>query len=392
MMPRQIWTPRFLDASTKLQRALFALRMFLRCFISTRSFAHRSRLANARHSRHSRCSSALPLSSLSSSRYPPRSRGSQRSGSGGHSCSFRFCSLAAHYALRFSPLGGSLRFATRSERTRRRLRRRRLRPDQTWPRRPRDDVWCGRVERSEWCCVSFLSFFFCDSRLACGSLRLRCSYAAFSGSYGRGPLVQLFRAESGAQQEDVSESWMLTLSLLLCMIRFPPARHVSTFLDWLVGSVALHCFPAFSRPLFAALSLLGISTLFPSPRSDALPLLGTSLHASPRLPRLAACLTRCSALRTSHRSGSMAERLPILHLVGLPSTSLQNSHALLHHTLGNGSFDTFSAMSSHLVATVGILKKGSRWTEEVDRVMGVALTEVCPRGCEEIGALNRLIV
>ncbi|KAJ9100375.1 hypothetical protein QFC20_005441 [Naganishia adeliensis] len=77
-------------------------------------------------------------------------------------------------------------------------------------------------------------------------------------------------------------------------------------------------------------------------------------------------------------AGSMAERLPILHLVGLPSTRLQGSHALLHHTLGNGSFGTFAAMSSHLVATVGILKQGSRWTEEVDRVMGVALTEPYP--------------
>lgn len=77
-------------------------------------------------------------------------------------------------------------------------------------------------------------------------------------------------------------------------------------------------------------------------------------------------------------AGSMAERLPILHLVGLPSTKLQSSHALLHHTLGNGSFDTFSAMSSHLVASVGVLKQGSRWTEEVDRVLGVALTECKP--------------
>ncbi|KAJ9093779.1 hypothetical protein QFC19_008222 [Naganishia cerealis] len=77
-------------------------------------------------------------------------------------------------------------------------------------------------------------------------------------------------------------------------------------------------------------------------------------------------------------AGSMAERLPILHLVGLPSTKLQSSHALLHHTLGNGSFDTFSAMNSHLVATVGVLKQGSRWTEEVDRVLGVALTECKP--------------
>jgi len=74
----------------------------------------------------------------------------------------------------------------------------------------------------------------------------------------------------------------------------------------------------------------------------------------------------------------MAERLPILHLVGTPSTGLQGRQALLHHTLGNGDFTAFADMSSHIVATLGLLKPGGRLTEEVDRVLGVALTECRP--------------
>ncbi len=35
-------------------------------------------------------------------------------------------------------------------------------------------------------------------------------------------------------------------------------------------------------------------------------------------------------------------------------------------------------MSSHIVATSGLLKAGGRWTEEVDRVLGVALTQCRP--------------
>jgi hypothetical protein len=33
-------------------------------------------------------------------------------------------------------------------------------------------------------------------------------------------------------------------------------------------------------------------------------------------------------------------------------------------------------MSSHIVATLGLLKPGGRLTDEVDRVLSVALTEV----------------
>lgn len=72
----------------------------------------------------------------------------------------------------------------------------------------------------------------------------------------------------------------------------------------------------------------------------------------------------------------MAERLPILHIVGTPSTSLQQAGAILHHTLGEGNFTGFSEMSGKISATVGKLGKGMALTEEVDRVLTVALIQV----------------
>jgi len=47
-------------------------------------------------------------------------------------------------------------------------------------------------------------------------------------------------------------------------------------------------------------------------------------------------------------AGSFAERLPIVHIVGVPSTSAQGNHSLLHHTLGDGRFDAFEEMSKKI--------------------------------------------
>lgn len=78
-------------------------------------------------------------------------------------------------------------------------------------------------------------------------------------------------------------------------------------------------------------------------------------------------------------AGAMSERVPILHLVGVPSTSLQANKAILHHTLGgSGTFNSFAEMSSHISSAVGILKKNTDWTTEIDRVLTCALTECRP--------------
>lgn len=51
----------------------------------------------------------------------------------------------------------------------------------------------------------------------------------------------------------------------------------------------------------------------------------------------------------------MAERVPILHIVGAPCLKLQSAKALLHHTLGDGSFTPFSQMSASVSAVAPVM-------------------------------------
>jgi len=83
-------------------------------------------------------------------------------------------------------------------------------------------------------------------------------------------------------------------------------------------------------------------------------------------------------------AGSFSERIPIVHLVGVPSTKLQAHKALLHHTLGDGRFDAFTAMSSHVTAAQALLISeshnagGKSATEEIDRVLKVCVKSARP--------------
>jgi pyruvate decarboxylase len=47
-------------------------------------------------------------------------------------------------------------------------------------------------------------------------------------------------------------------------------------------------------------------------------------------------------------AGAYSEYVPIIHIVGTPSTKSQKDGMLLHHTLGNGDFTVFSKMSAHI--------------------------------------------
>ena len=44
-------------------------------------------------------------------------------------------------------------------------------------------------------------------------------------------------------------------------------------------------------------------------------------------------------------AGAFSEHIPIVHIVGLPSTISQRDGMLLHHTLGNGNFNVFADMN-----------------------------------------------
>jgi pyruvate decarboxylase len=54
-------------------------------------------------------------------------------------------------------------------------------------------------------------------------------------------------------------------------------------------------------------------------------------------------------------AGAYSEYVPIVHIVGYPSTLSQKNGALLHHTLGNGDFTVFSRMSKEISCAVSML-------------------------------------
>lgn len=79
-------------------------------------------------------------------------------------------------------------------------------------------------------------------------------------------------------------------------------------------------------------------------------------------------------------AGAFAERVPVAHIVGVPSTSAQGQHALLHHTLGDGRFDAFEQMSRHVSSAT--LRLGDLRPEEmpreIDRVLETCVREARP--------------
>ncbi|GFZ47749.1 pyruvate decarboxylase [Saitozyma sp. JCM 24511] len=88
-------------------------------------------------------------------------------------------------------------------------------------------------------------------------------------------------------------------------------------------------------------------------------------------------------------AGALAERVPVLHIVGAPSRALQSSSALLHHTLNlPTSFSTFSTMSRPLSCSQALLNEieprdPSTWTDALDTVLKDVL-EQCRPGYVEI--------
>lgn len=75
-------------------------------------------------------------------------------------------------------------------------------------------------------------------------------------------------------------------------------------------------------------------------------------------------------------AGAYSERVPVLHIVGVPSTKAQEGGFLLHHTLGDGQFNVFERASEGITKAQAILKKAEGACEEIDRVLRVALQTV----------------
>ncbi|KAG8845462.1 Pyruvate decarboxylase 1 [Tulasnella sp. 330] len=76
--------------------------------------------------------------------------------------------------------------------------------------------------------------------------------------------------------------------------------------------------------------------------------------------------------------GACSEHVPIVHIVGVPSTKSQKSGALLHHTLGNGDFTVFSQMSRHISETMAFLNDPVTAGKEIDRALKACYTSSKP--------------
>lgn len=88
-------------------------------------------------------------------------------------------------------------------------------------------------------------------------------------------------------------------------------------------------------------------------------------------------------------AGSLAERVPVLHIVGSPSRSMQASNTLLHHTLNlPTSYTAYAQMSAPLSCSQALLSKiepstDRVWPDAFDKVVKDVL-EQCRPGYVEI--------
>lgn len=67
-------------------------------------------------------------------------------------------------------------------------------------------------------------------------------------------------------------------------------------------------------------------------------------------------------------AGSFAEHVPVVSIVGAPSSHCQQVKALMHHTFADGHFDIFAKMFSEVTAAKAILTHDNP-TEHIDRVL-----------------------
>jgi pyruvate decarboxylase len=68
-------------------------------------------------------------------------------------------------------------------------------------------------------------------------------------------------------------------------------------------------------------------------------------------------------------AGAFSERIPVVHIVGCPSTISQRDGMLLHHTLGNGDFNVFANMSAEISCDMAKLTKPAEIAAQIDNAL-----------------------
>ncbi|KAG2358323.1 thiamine diphosphate-binding protein [Suillus spraguei] len=81
---------------------------------------------------------------------------------------------------------------------------------------------------------------------------------------------------------------------------------------------------------------------------------------------------------TNGIAGAFSEMVPVLHIVGTPSTTQLKNKPLLHHTLGNGKFDAYTKAAEHVTIAQAILMNKAQAAVEIDRVLTECITHARP--------------
>ncbi|KDE07528.1 hypothetical protein MVLG_02199 [Microbotryum lychnidis-dioicae p1A1 Lamole] len=77
-------------------------------------------------------------------------------------------------------------------------------------------------------------------------------------------------------------------------------------------------------------------------------------------------------------AGAYSERVPLLHIVGVPSTKAQKEKFLLHHTLGDGRYNAFERAAESITAAQAFLQSTEGACDEIDQVIRIAFETARP--------------
>ncbi|KAJ5455572.1 uncharacterized protein N7458_003836 [Penicillium daleae] len=72
-------------------------------------------------------------------------------------------------------------------------------------------------------------------------------------------------------------------------------------------------------------------------------------------------------------AGQYAEYVPVVHVVGYPSTVAMNGKMIMHHSLGDGNFGMYQKMVEHISVASTVLMDAKSAASEIDRVLNAML-------------------
>ncbi|KAF5360435.1 hypothetical protein D9756_004751 [Leucocoprinus leucothites] len=77
-------------------------------------------------------------------------------------------------------------------------------------------------------------------------------------------------------------------------------------------------------------------------------------------------------------AGAFSEMVPVLHLVGVPSTTQQKNRPILHHTLGDGRYDAYTIASKQFTISQAQLMDKHEAAHQIDHVLVQCITRARP--------------